>query len=424
VIPLRQDFAEADALMNSLWRLYSKLHYKSSRILNDALQIISFISAPRPRLAALIPKDATQLRLAVQQGTAKLTVPNRIRSASWLKKNGRCIDNIRPDVSTVRQAGHGAFATRFIRKGDVISPMPLVHVRRHHMEVYDGDDHNDPNGRFWMVDKQLLLNYCYGHRDSSILLFPYSPVVNYVNHNLTEFNAILRWSTLPNHRADWLLRTPEDLTSEDHAGLILEMVATRDIKAGEEVFLSYGVAWDTAWKNFADSWRPTDMDLRHSSTGELNERLAWIKTMEERGSNPYRFSNDVVTVCFVGSFDWLVPDRQDDANVRTVKWIGSYRLFDSADYAYECEIKDRHFSGHVNQVYDRFDSVEPMEMLHTVIIRLESETVQVVDVPRKAIQFFDAQYKAEYLSRNTFRHEIQIPDSLLPDAWRDLTSAS
>lgn len=50
------------------------------------------------------------------------------RSIQELSKKGRCLDNMRNGESTIPFAGRGAFATRPLKKGDIITGSPLVHV--------------------------------------------------------------------------------------------------------------------------------------------------------------------------------------------------------------------------------------------------------------------------------------------------------
>jgi hypothetical protein len=44
-------------------------------------------------------------------------------------------------------------------------------------------------------------------------------------------------------------------------------------------------------------------------------------------------------------------------------------------------------------------------------------------VPRDAIRFWDLPYTSDLQLRNAFRHEIGIPDSILPEAWRTTTTS-
>ena len=100
------------------------------------------------RLANALPRTLEGFEKALKEGSAEVSVPNKIRSLEWLKENGVCIDNIMPMKSRIIQAGRGAFATRRIKKGDIISPVPVVQVRRDHLDVYDADDWESP-GDTW-----------------------------------------------------------------------------------------------------------------------------------------------------------------------------------------------------------------------------------------------------------------------------------
>jgi hypothetical protein len=112
------------------------------------------------------------------------SVPHVIRDIPWLNEHGRCMDGLRVAPSTITQAGRGAFATRDFRRGQSIYPAPVAHVERQALHMYKDTGDNS----IIFDGEQLILNYCYGHPQSSLLLFPYSPVVNYINHN-SEPNA-------------------------------------------------------------------------------------------------------------------------------------------------------------------------------------------------------------------------------------------
>jgi SET domain len=425
LIPLSYDFKIADRTVDFLsdWIGNSSMDFVDHQqaFVEDFFALASNITSRRPRLVNAFPKDLLSFQRAAQDGTASLTVPNRIRSIQWLEQNGRCLDNIRPDLSTIRQAGRGAFATRRIKKGAVITPMPLVHVRRHHMEVFGSDDYEDENADIWREGAQLLLNYCYGHPESSLLLFPYAPVSNYINHNVSGSNAELRWSSLPNHHTDWLERTPDSLDAEDHSGLIMELVAQRDIDVGEEIFLNYGSEWESRWNDFKENWKVNDYDKRYASSESLNERLEWLKTTDELDSEPYTFSNRkrVLTVCFMSKIS-KNQVATEPGSMKTFRWSGSKKMFYSADAAHPCEIVGRNLTNSsFDEAHDRQDSVLPVHATYSVL--LQDAEVKIIDVPRKAILFFDDQYKSDNFWRKAFRHEMHLPDHMVPPAWRDLT---
>jgi hypothetical protein len=281
--------------------------------------------------------------------------------------------------------------------------------------------------------KQCALDFCSttiicfiviaGHPESSLLFFPYSPVVNYVNHRQPDSNAKLQWSSLPNHSKEWLSSTPDDLDAEEHAGLIMEMVATRDIEAGEEVFLSYGESWDSAWKDFEKEWKPEEEDLNYTYSTQLNERMEWLRTEEERESDPYtRRDEDIITICFIGDFVEIEESQEDD-RIETFQWASNEYLLATSEFAYPCKIMEcEEEDEELDHAFDRKDSVQPALLRYTAIVDRgkESEIARVKGIPRYAVQFHDERYTSDLFLRSAFRHEIELPDEMVPKAWRDI----
>lgn len=149
VIPLSYDFELADEAVDLIAKVVDSVELEDQdaeeTMVLDSLKMFRNVSSARGRLSNAFPNDVEGFEKAVETGTADLTVPNRVRSIDWLNENGRCLDNIRPKKSTVKQAGQGAFATRRLAKGQVIAPMPLVHLRRRHMDIFDSEDHSYDN---------------------------------------------------------------------------------------------------------------------------------------------------------------------------------------------------------------------------------------------------------------------------------------
>jgi hypothetical protein len=102
--------------------------------------------------------------------------PNATRSIEWLEENGKCIDNIYPGQSTINGAGHGAFAKRDLLKGTIISGSPLLHVPFNNAfmpmyRIYTHEESVYVDTRE-VVSQQLILNYCFGHSETPLLLCP------------------------------------------------------------------------------------------------------------------------------------------------------------------------------------------------------------------------------------------------------------
>jgi hypothetical protein len=124
----------------------------------------------------------------------------------WLSQNGICLDTLSVAPSTLPGVGRGAFNKRAVGKGEVVASTPVVHFDRSELEIVEqstelnekipgahkhGIQYTDK-----VTGEQLLLNYCFGHPDSNLLLLPFAPGVNFINHDSEKANAIIRWSPL------------------------------------------------------------------------------------------------------------------------------------------------------------------------------------------------------------------------------------
>jgi hypothetical protein len=163
-----------------------------------------------------------------------------IQSMDWLNEWGYCQDHIKPAPSTLESAGRGAFATRDIPKGYVAGYAPLVHIGQWGREIFDITYSNvgGVDGERHAYD--LMINYSFGHANSSVILTPYGGMVNYINHaSGDKANVKVRWPDRPlvAHKPAWL---DEDIPylrdTIEKIGLSFEYVALRDIKEGKDAF--------------------------------------------------------------------------------------------------------------------------------------------------------------------------------------------
>jgi hypothetical protein len=126
------------------------------------------------------------------------------KPVDWLKRNGICLDTLSVAPSTLPSVGRGAFSKRAVNKGEVVASSPLVHFDRSELEIVEqstelkekipGAHQHGIQYTDKVTGKQLLLNYCFGHPDSNLLLLPFAPGVNSINHNSEKANAFIRWS--------------------------------------------------------------------------------------------------------------------------------------------------------------------------------------------------------------------------------------
>ena len=185
-----------------------------------------------------------------------------IRDIEYLQQHGRCIDHIVPTnrPSTIDGAGHGAFAKRNLPKGTIITGTPLHHIPdqsiffMYDSEIKDannnysddqfGDDTNNDGETLQeeiyvrtnqVIGKQLVVNYCFGHPESTLLLCPYGSGINYINHNRTLANVKVQWSTdgTMGHNDEWIKsRTINDMFQDLKSHLAFDYIAIRDIQEG------------------------------------------------------------------------------------------------------------------------------------------------------------------------------------------------
>ena len=314
IVPGEDQFKEADLLLQKFVRdnRQSDEDDTTNRE-NLYIELLNEVSEKDERLRAAFPNDIQDVSTAVQMGTARFSAKDSIRSIEWLENNGACIDNIVSGVSTIPQAGRGAFATRSIISGGVITTSPVVTLEREQLYLWGNDAKNDDGSIVKeLMGHQLFLNYCYGHEQSSLLFFPYSPTINFINHgnNAEDVNAKIRWSTYPYHKKEWLELSIQEIKDKLKTGLMFDIVATRDIQRGEEILLNYGTDWEESWNQHIEEWKEMMMadqedvdidDLYHShrfnvterlglpTTADLNniEKYPIVRTEEEQVDNPY-----------------------------------------------------------------------------------------------------------------------------------------
>ena len=368
----------------------------------------------------VLPKKMPNVISSVEKGLVNATISNNLRSLDWLEENGLCLDNLRREVSDIPQAGHGAFATRNMLQGQVVAPVPVVPVARKFMEMYKSMNMEQ---HVWKKGSQLLLNYAFEDPSSSMVLIPYGPMTCYVNHAGSNANTMLRWSKLSN--SSMLQETPSSLIHMNKSGLVLELVALRDIDQDEEVTLDYGPVWETAWKDFSTNWSPRSKFANHVSAATLNQEKEFLRTPAELTMFPY--PPNVQLYCFTSYR--LLSDG-------VMRWSEASGVFDSTQFLRPCTIQQRQFEEVTTKGIFRkplelqrylhmmkADGMEDAYIRYDVIVHTGTDQgdLTIVSVPRKAIFFWDQKYTSDlHLSRSAFRHAIPLPPNLVPDNWRDL----
>lgn len=365
-----------------------------------------------PTMAAL-PSTRDEYEALDTQSLDKIKKPRLKRSLEWLQGNGVCGDTMHMGLSTIRQAGHGAFASWKLQQGAVVLPVPLIHIpKRAALKFYSvnppavrtGKQHGK-NAK--LMRAQLLLNYCMGHRNSSLLLSPYGPLFGLINHNKTLANVRLQWASplRSQHNPALLNVTIIELGDIHRSQLAMELVALRDIEPGEEIFLDYGDEWEAAWQKHVQRWKPVKGADTYVSAFEMNQQFDHVfRTESEQEERPYPpnlmikfhhyFFDDAIRRFWLKSNPMPLSQPLDD-------W--------KKEYSGECKIKSRHQLGR--------------RMLYTILVQSDEpsgEWISLEHVPREALFFQDRPYTTDMFLENAFRHDIRIPDELFPEKWKNL----
>mmetsp|Transcript_43462 Transcript_43462/g.91296 ORF Transcript_43462/g.91296 Transcript_43462/m.91296 type:complete len:605 (+) Transcript_43462:230-2044(+) len=344
------------------------------------------------------------------------------RNVTHLRDVGYCLDNIAPGRSLIKDAGRGAFASRDLEKGAVIAPVPLIALSRSSLEIFKADAHTGA----LLVSTQLLENYCFGHEDSSLLLYPYSHGINFINHG-SRANARLRWWA---GSRDLFDKSPSELQQSLTSQLMMELVATRPIDEGEEILLDYGHDWVDAWTSHVKAWRSRDKGTYHVSAETMNHDAKHfiLRTRIEQKTNPY--PEDVFTSCYYKYSDHakenppISTDEDDSTPQRSVApW--KHEMMKARNLR-PCIIVKRdevatNDDPYVDAAYDYIVQVYNRPSLDKEEQIPDGQIHYASNVPRHAIVFSDKIYTTDQHLENAFRKEIGL-GNLFPDQWKDASS--
>jgi SET domain len=217
----------------------------------------------------------------------------------WIRENGWCIDNIEVMPASDPSMGRGAFARYPLAQGQVVTPAPLQIFRdRSVFETLHGGE-------------QLYVNYCLQPKNSRLMFFPYGQGVGVINHSREKANVRWQWSHHSMHHADWLDLSVDELVEVSKpGGIILEVVAIRNIEPGEELFLDYGPGWEEAWKSHVATWTPPKGAESYVYPADVDETLP-LRTVLEQEKEPY--AENLGTMC-------ATPDWSSRKSGRTIQW--------------------------------------------------------------------------------------------------------
>jgi hypothetical protein len=447
-IPMPVDFTSARSVALHRWNEMSEAERQDSTV------ALEWPDVPNHFVKSLLPTLMSELRaLAAVRGsgleTTKLlaTVP---RTVDWIKANGLCLENIVPKQSTIPGAGKGAFAQFVLVQGEIVVPSPMMHILdKEALNVYDDD---------WSISgTQLLMNYCLNHPDTPIFLCPNTNAV-LLNHCSRRQpspqcpdgpNAAFRWASGWNPDSEkWQAMMLEEIANQEGRSLAMEVVALREIAVGDEIFVDYGLDWETAWDAHVKSWKPSEKITDEWITAkEANEQGAILPAfisgdLREEPSHPYLFTGCIYkltnqdededyhtpyaewkTASDEELLRWYADDgawfRQNYSDHPDYSHWPCNVLKDNGDGTYIVQIQQSpHFK--YNYPWSKGDGKpgpggeQPWEK--NGVPRL------LTNYPRWSIHYFPKPYQSDQHLPSAFRHAIGMPEELVPQQWKTKTS--
>jgi hypothetical protein len=376
-------------------------------------------------IADMLPESPDELKQIKEQGgILDFSRPGMVRRLDWLEKHGMCMDNIRPGPSTIPHAGRGAFATRAFGEGGRIAPSPMLQIADEEVMLmyelkteYDETEDEDYSVRYGEspVNTQLLLNYCFGHPESRMLLLPAGSGVSLINHSKKP-NAKLVWSDHPSHHSHWLTLSPEELMEEGnrYLGLLMEVVAIKDIEEGDEIFIDYGSLWQAAWDKHVAEWekgkgRKRILQKWPIRALDLNNQYS-NKTFTPKAEYP----ENVEMRCF------LIISKPPEGEPTTNENGDKIRHWKKHTHKESIDSSNL-FDCSVSEVQE--EKGEDGDYQYTIewVSALSGATTIVKNVPHKAIVFQDKPNTSDHFTADAFRHYIELPDTVFPEGpWRDV----
>lgn len=351
--------------------------------------------------------------------------PPPMRPPDWLQKHGMCADNLKVQTATDPRMGRGAFARRFLSQGSVIAPAPLqIYPNRAKfsapMEGEERQKFQIQNG-IMFEREQLIVNYSFQPKGSTLLLYPYGPGVGLINHaskKSGKINAKLQWSNHHmNHGTQWLdssLTLDQFWKMQYPGSLILDVVALRDIQEGDEIFIDYGREWEIGWENYVRQWKPYrpahNKNYKYTypwdEMNKHNDPIKPYRTVSEQESKPY--AHNLMMVC--DTMNW--KDGRDER----LKWRPSKHW---PEQLAVCKPLARTYNN-TAKTYLYEVTLWPNDD-HS---GKDGTPITLVDydVPHTAIRLVDKPFHSDQHIPTAFRHPIGFPDDLTPPFWRNAVS--
>jgi hypothetical protein len=158
-------------------------------------------------------------------------------SLEQLHQSGHCLSNLYLNTSSIPLAGRGVFSHRNYQIGDLVTISPVLILPKHSLE-------------FDSLETSLLYNYCLLSPGSDVAILPIG-LGGMINHG---------GDTLSNVKIDWFHWKTKNHKEEEEpiqklersrsASLDVQYIATKEIRVGDELLMSYGDDWEREWLKY------------------------------------------------------------------------------------------------------------------------------------------------------------------------------
>jgi len=207
-------------------------------------------------------------------------------------------------------------------------------------------------------------------------------------------------------------------------GLSFNIIATRDIFPGEEVFIDYGLEWEEAWDTHVEKWIPPSTES-YTPISRLNS-LITLRTPKELETNPYPDNAQMECVYWERGYDVDeeedIIDNEEINEVKTIIRSGENfkrvaGRWNSHEF-YPCRVVDLDVS--INEKITYVVEVFEKREQHTNLINKDRKSWTLNHYPRDSILFIPKKYSSDEHLKDVFRHYIPIKDDMIPLIWKEV----
>lgn len=209
--------------------------------------------------------------------------------------------------------------------------------------------------------------------------------------------------------------------------LLLELVATQDIRQGEEILLDYGPRWQQAWQAHANQWKQSEktMDKSYAPSYVYEDAIQALRVQAEL--QKFAYPSNIFTSCFYKyrRRPSSLATNDDKTSTTAVPWEmerGMFALENLRPYNVLSRKQQTNGTGKTKKTTTTF-TVQllnrygiPKSAPHRIP---RGEHVIISNLPRHAIRFSDKIYTSDQHLEWAFRHKIGVPEGLYPPEWLD-----